>query len=182
MSAKIINTAIVGFGLSGRVFHAPFLHVHPHFEIKKIVERTRQDSKALYPYVQVVKNLEYVLSDKEIDLVVVCTPNIYHYPMVKEIMEAGKHAVIEKPFTPTSKEADELIEMSEQTGKNLFVYHNRRFDGDFMTIQKLLQRGVLGNINEYEAHFDRYKPDVDKEAWRNKPYLLEEFYMTWVHI
>jgi len=168
MPEKIISTAIIGFGLSGRVFHAPLLHIHPNFEIKKIVERSRQDSKALYPYVQVEKNLEDVLSDKNIELVVVTTPNVFHFSMVKEILKSGKHAVIEKPFTPTSQEADELIKLSEQTRKKIFVYHNRRWDGDFMTVQKLLQRGVLGNINEFEAHFDRYKPEVDKDAWRNK--------------
>ncbi len=169
MTQKVINTAIVGFGLSGKVFHAPFLHVHEGFSIKKIVERHKQESKAIYPYVEIVKDFKDILNDPDNELVVICTPNTVHYQMVKETLIAGKHVVIEKPFTPTTNEADELIELAKSINLKIFVYHNRRWDGDFLTIQKLIKSGALGNIKEYEVHFDRYKPNLVKNAWRDEP-------------
>ena len=115
-----IKTGIIGFGLSGQIFHAPFLHVHNGFEIKKVVERHDKKSKDIYPYVDVVKDHRELIHDPEIDLMVHCTPNIYHFPYVKESLLAGKHVVIEKPFTPTSKEADELIELAASKGYDFF--------------------------------------------------------------
>jgi scyllo-inositol 2-dehydrogenase (NADP+) len=163
-----INTAIVGFGLSGRIFHAPFLHCHPGFNLLKVVERNHQYSKSKYPYVNVVKDFYEVINDPNIDLVVVCTPNIYHYELAKESLLAGKHVVIEKPITTTSKEAEELIEIAEKVNKYLFVYHNRRWDGDFLTIEKLMLDNTLGKIAYFESHFDRYVPEVSpKRTWKN---------------
>lgn len=169
MSKKAIQTGIIGFGLSGRAFHAPFLHTHEGFEINKIVERNAEDSKAIYPYVQVVEDYSNLLNDPEIELIVVCTPNTMHFKMVQDILKAGKHVVVEKPFTPTSNEADELIKLASSVNRKIFVYHNRRWDGDFLTINKVLKSGVLGNIQEYEAHFDRFKPEIDPYAWRDFP-------------
>jgi predicted dehydrogenase len=169
MSKKTIQTGIIGFGLSGRVFHAPFLHTHHGFEIRKIVERHKDDSKSIYPYVQVVDDYNELLKDPEIELIVVCTPNTLHFAMVQESLKAGKHVVVEKPFTPTSNDADELIKLAESMNRYIFVYQNRRWDGDFITISKVLKSGVLGNIEEYEAHFDRYKPEINPFAWRDFP-------------
>ncbi len=167
MFKKQINTGIIGFGLSGKVFHAPFLHVHPGFNLKKIVERNSTESKKIYPDVEVVSDYENLFKDKTLDLIAVCTPNTLHFSMVKECLLAGKHVVIEKPFTPTSKEADELIKISEETKRKIFVYHNRRWDGDFLSIKNILNDNLLGDLYEYEAHFDRYTPDLDQN-WRDK--------------
>jgi len=169
MSTKAIQTGIIGFGLSGRVFHAPFLHTHDGFEIKKVVERNKDESKSIYPYVQVIEDYNELLNDQEIELIVVCTPNTLHFNMVQDILRAGKHVVIEKPFTPTSKEADELIKLAASVDRKIFVYQNRRWDGDFITIKKVLKSGVLGNIETYEAHFDRNKPEINPYAWRDFP-------------
>ena len=163
-----IKTGIIGFGLSGQVFHAPFLHTHPGFEIKKVVERHDSKSKEIYPYVDVVNNYQDLLDDPEIDLIIHCTPNIYHFQYVKESLLAGKHVVIEKPFTPSSKEADELIELANSKGLKIFVYQNRRWDGDFLTIKKIISDGQLGSIKYYEAHFDRYSPQRTRAAWRDE--------------
>jgi len=165
---KKIQTAIVGYGLSGQAFHAPFLHVHDGFQLNKVVERNRTDSKKAYPYVEVVKNLGFILDDPEIDMVVICTPNVYHYEQTKKCLEAGKHVVIEKPFMPTAKECDEIIELAESKGLQLFVYHNRRWDGDFQTIQKVYRSGVLGDIQYFEAHFDRWAPERTRATWRDE--------------
>ena len=167
MQHKKINTAIIGFGLSGKVFHAPFVHTHLGFDLKKIVERNHTHSKEIYPYVEVVSDYRELLEDQNLDLIVVATPNTTHYSMVKESLLAGKHVIVEKPFTPTVKEADDLIEIAKKQKKKLFVYHNRRWDGDFLSIQKMLDDQLLGDIVEYEAHFDRYTPEMGNN-WRDE--------------
>jgi len=163
-----INTAIIGFGLSGKVFHAPFIHTHQGFNLSVVVERNHYYSREIYPYVDVLKDYKYLLEDHTIDLVVIAVPNIFHYSMVKEFLEAGKHVVVEKPFVPTSSEAEELITIANRTEKKIFVYQNRRWDGDFLTIKNLLEEGSLGNIKYYEEHFDRYSPDLKPGAWRDE--------------
>jgi len=166
--SRLIHTGIIGFGLSGKVFHAPFIHTHPGFHLSAIVERNHQHSKEIYPYIAVVDDHHQLLNDDSIELIVIATPNKYHFSMAKECMLAGKHVVIEKPFTTSCREADELISLSEESGKKIFVYQNRRWDGDFLTIQKLLEQELLGNIIHYEAHFDRFSPELKPDAWRNE--------------
>jgi scyllo-inositol 2-dehydrogenase (NADP+) len=166
---KIIKTALAGFGLSGRAFHAPFLHVHPGFQLRTVMERTRNKSSQIYSDVHVVRSLTEIVTDPEIDLVVICTPNIHHFDMAKACLEAGKHVVVEKPFTNTFGEAEQLIALSHEKNLKLFVYQNRRWDGDFLTIKKILKSGVLGEIQYYEAHFDRYSPERKRAAWRDEP-------------
>jgi len=169
MDNKTIKAGIVGYGLSGKVFHAPFIHTHPGFQLCKIVERHQSLSKYDYPYAEVVKDFGGLIADPEIELVAVCTPNTLHYPMVKACLDAGKHVVIEKPFTNTTKEADELIHLANTKNLKIFAYQNRRWDGDFLTIKKILENNLLGEVTEYEAHFDRYRPDPVKErAWREE--------------
>ena len=165
---QIINTAIVGFGLSGKVFHAPFVSVHRGFRLKKVVERHSEHAKTIYPDVEIVKEFYDLLDDKTIDLVVISTPNIFHFEMAKACLEAGKHIVVEKPFMPTSAEADEIIELAKSKNLQVFVYQNRRWDGDFLTIQKLLNGDILGKIQYYEAHFDRFSPQRKRAAWRDE--------------
>ncbi len=163
-----INTAIIGFGLSGRVFHAPFVHTHPGFNLKKVVERHNSQSKKIYPYVEVVRDYTDLLKDENIDLIVVATENTLHHRMAKESLLAGKNVIVEKPFTVTTAEAEDLIEVSEKTGKKIFVYQNRRWDGDFLTVKKIINHGLLGDIQYYEAHFDRYKPGLTPGKWRDE--------------
>ena len=165
---KTIQTAIVGYGLSGRYFHAPFLHVHPGFKVIKLFERKGEASKELFPKAEVVRDLESIINNSNIELVVIATPNDLHYPMAKSCLQKGKHVIIEKPFTLTSKEADELISIADKKKLKIFVYHNRRWDGDFLTIQKLLKSGALGEVNEFEAHFDRYRPKLTTRLWREE--------------
>lgn len=164
-----IQTAIIGFGLSGRVFHAPFISVHPGFKLTKVVERQGNSSGDIYPDIEIVRNYKDLLKDGSLELVVIATPNILHFDMASEFLLAGKHVVVEKPFTPTSAGADELIKLSEETGKKIFVYQNRRWDGDFKTIQQVVYQGYLGEILEFEAHFDRFAPGPRRSAWRDEP-------------
>jgi scyllo-inositol 2-dehydrogenase (NADP+) len=166
---KQIQTAIVGFGMSGRFFHAPFITNHPGFKLTKVVERQGNFSKDIYPYIEVVKDYKDLLKDHSLELVIIATPNILHFELAREFLTAGKHVVVEKPFTPSSAEADELIALASQTGKKIFVYQNRRWDGDFKTVQQVVYNGFLGEILEFEAHFDRFSPGPRRSAWRNEP-------------
>lgn len=166
---KIINTAIIGYGLSGKYFHAPFIATHPGFSLKTVVERHQDTACDQYPTVNIVRDHKDLLGDEKLDLVVIASPNIYHFDQAKDLLQAGKHVVIEKPFTPASAEADELIRISQESGKKIFVYQNRRWDGDFMTIRDILSQGLLGNLLEYEAHFDRFTPERKRAAWRDEP-------------
>lgn len=164
---QIINTALVGYGLSGQAFHAPFLHVNEGFALKQVVERKRKESVKIYPYVQVVSDFETVIQNKEIDLVVIGTPNAFHYDQVKACLQEGKHVVIEKPFMNSSKDCDVIMEMASKHDRQLFVFHNRRWDGDFLTLNKIIQTGVLGEIQYFESHFDRFSPERKRAAWRD---------------
>jgi predicted dehydrogenase len=165
MIMRKINTAVIGFGLSGRVFHAPFLHVHPGFELRSIVS-TSGDAKELYPEAQITQHYEDVLTDGKVELIVICTPNLLHSNQAKQAFEAGKHIVVEKPLTPTSAEASLLMKLAEQSGKRLFPYHNRRWDGDFMTLKEIIKNKTLGRLVEFESHFDRFAPVLKADNWR----------------
>ena len=146
MSNRIIKTALASYGMSGFVFHAPFLHLHPGFELTKILERNRSDSKAKYPECKIVRKYEEILDDKDIELVVVNTPDHLHYSMAKAALMKDKHVIVEKPFTQKSFQAEELINIAMEKKKILSVYHNRRFDGDSLTVQQILKAGTLGRI------------------------------------
>jgi len=164
--SEVINVGLVGFGMSGKLFHAPFIDANRNFELKKVVERNNRNSIKYYPYVEIINSYDELLLDKEIKLIVITTPNIFHYEQAKKALLAGKHIVIEKPFTPTSKEAQELIDLSHKQNRQIFVFQNRRWDGDFLTIKKILKSNLLGKLLEYEAHFDRYTPDLNIKPWR----------------
>src|SRR5580700_1284451 len=119
-----IKTAICSFGMSGRVFHAPFLHVSPDFQLYSVWEREKNLAKQIYPTIKVCRTLEELLADKEVELVVVNTPNYTHYDYAKQALLAGKHVILEKPFTITANEGNRLIGLAAQLGKKLSVYHN----------------------------------------------------------
>jgi len=163
-----LNVGLVAFGKSGRLFHAPFIHAHPSLHLAAVVERHAEESKTVYPGVEVVRDLTALLTMDAIDLVVITTPNAHHYRMARESLSAGKHVVVEKPFTPTTEEAQQLIELARARELMLTVYQNRRWDGDFRTVQALVKDGILGEIVEYESHFDRYRPGLKPGAWKEK--------------
>ncbi len=169
MKDRKVQTAIIGFGLSGRVFHAPFIHVHPGFQLVKVVERHGNTCNDLYPDVKIVNDYKDLIDDPDLELVVIASPNILHFEQAKALLQSGKHVIIEKPVTPTSAEADELIRIAQKAGRKIFVYQNRRWDGDFKTVQQVVYNGYLGEILEYEAHFDRFAPGARRSAWRDEP-------------
>ncbi len=167
-----IRTAIIGYGLSGRVFHAPFIDVVEGYDLTKI-STSRPESIAMieerYPVTAVVPDGKSIIDDPEIDLVIVTSPNTDHFRWSREALLAGKHVVVEKPFTVNVEEADELIEIAQRQQKILTVYHNRRFTSDTRTVKKLLESGLLGDIVDYESHFDRYRINPRPNgAWREQ--------------
>jgi len=166
---KAIHVGLVGYGMSGRVFHAPFLHTMPQFNLKAVVERNKNEAEKVYPYIETERSIEDLLNRGDIDLVVITTPNETHFPYAKAALLAGKHVVLEKPFANNSAEAAELVKLGRESGKVFSVYQNRRYVGDFKTIRQLLKDGLLGEVHEYICHFDRYRdaPKPDK-AWREE--------------
>jgi len=168
MSARPVITSLLSYGMSGELFHAPFLHVHPGFLLKSVVERSKQKVALRYPDVKSVKDRQQILQDDSIELVVVNTPNETHYSYTKEALEAGKHVIVEKPFTVDTREADELIALAKKKNKTLTVFQSRRFDGDFRTLQKVINDGVVGSIAEFEAHYDRFRNYVEPNSWKEE--------------
>lgn len=159
-----IKTALCSFGMSGWVFHAPFLHAHPGFELYAVWERTKNLAQEKYPSVKTFRDFDTMLADAAIDLVVVNTPSITHFDYAKKALLAGKHVIVEKPFTATSAEAEELLQLAAQQNKQLSVFHNRRNDSDFLTVKKIIQSGLIGDIKEAEIHYDRFTPELSYKA------------------
>ena len=161
---NVLSVGLVGFGMVAEKFHAPLISVEPALRLTHVVERRHQRSKEIYPDITVVRSLDELLKT-EVDLVIVLTPNETHYPLARQALEAGKHVVIDKPMTVTSKEADDLISCAERHRRVLSVFHNRRWDGDFLALRKLVESGRLGEIVELESRFDRFRPEP-KGGWR----------------
>ncbi len=152
-----IKTALLSYGMSGKVFHAPFLNFHPGFELLGSWERSKKLIYQDYPSVKSYATIEELLED-DVDLVVVNTPVDTHYEYAKKVLLAGKHALVEKAFTTTVAQAQELAALAKEKGLKLAVFQNRRWDSDFKTVQKIISDNVLGDIVEAEFHFDRYNP------------------------
>ncbi len=163
----MIKVAVVGFGLAGKVFHAPFIRMVEGLELAAIMRRSGEaDPK--YPGVQFVRTMNELLAIPDLQLVVVATPNDTHFPIAKQALEAGKHVVIDKPFTPTLPEAEQLVALAKREKRIVTVFQNRRWDGDFLTVRKVMNEGSLGRIVIYESHFDRFRPNL-RGSWHEKP-------------
>jgi scyllo-inositol 2-dehydrogenase (NADP+) len=167
MPSKILNVGLIGFGLSGRYFHSPFLSTNPNFKIKTVVERSKNEAQEFDATIGNARSVEELLSDEAIDLVFICTPNDTHFQYAMDALENGKHVVIEKPFSATREEANQLVKLASEKGLVLTAYQNRRWDSDFLTIQKLLGEGKLGDIIEYECRYDRFREAV-AGSWKER--------------
>lgn len=154
-----IKTALLSYGMSGKVFHAPFLKLHPGFELAGSWERSKKLIQQDYPEVKSYNSIEELLADDS-ELVVVNTPVETHFEYAKKVLNAGKHALVEKAFTTTSAEAQELTNLARQKGLKLCIYQNRRWDSDFRTVKEVVHEGLLGDIVEAEFRFDRYNPNL----------------------
>ncbi len=162
----MIEVGLVGFGLAGRAFHAPVIRAVPGMHLAAILQRTGNEAEEKYPDLRVVRNMEELLALREIRLVVIATPNDTHYSLARQCLEAGRDVVVDKPFTTALEEARSLVELAKKAGRLITVYQNRRFDGDFQTIRKLVAEGTLGRIVRFETNYDRYRPQLKPGAWR----------------
>ena len=167
-SNKIITAGLLAYGMSGKVFHAPFLNEHDGFYLKAIVERSKKNAVHDYPKVLSYNHIEDLLNDEEIELVVVNTPNNLHYEHSKLALQKGKHILVEKPFTATSAQAKELFKLADEVGKQIFFYQNRRWDSDFIAVKKVLASGKLGKLNEMHLRYDRYRNVIGPKAFKEK--------------
>jgi len=160
-----INTAIVGFGLSGKVFHAPFVETNPGFNLHTIVS-SGNEAQERYPNTRVVSDFKTVIDDPAIELIVICTPHYLHVEQAEAALEAGKHVVIEKPVALKSDDFVRLMEKAKKANRFIFPYHNRRWDGDFLTIKEIIHKNLIGQVVSFESRFDRYNPNITRAEWR----------------
>lgn len=171
MAPKPFNVAVVGYGLSAKVFHIPLILALPDdFNLYGIVQRSPKpdnDASKDFPGIKLFRSVDEVYADSNVDLVVITSTPGTHFSMCKGALEAGKNVVVEKPFVTTAKEADELIEIQKKSGKVLAVYQNRRWDADYLTLRQIMDPGSLGDIAEFETHFDRHRPEAPSaESWK----------------
>lgn len=162
----MIRTGLIGYGLAGRAFHAPLIDAIEGFALAAIGSTRRGEVARDWPGVPAV-SAEAVIGDASIDLVVLATPNTTHAPLARAAIAAGKHVVIDKPLALDAAEGESLAALAAEQQRVLSVFHNRRWDGDFVAVRKLLDRNVLGEVRLYEARWDRFRPKI-KPGWREE--------------
>ena len=169
--ASVRRVAVLGYGLAGRFFHAPFIAATPALELAVIVtgdEERRAQALGDYPGVTVVETAEEVwVRAAELDVVVVATPNRTHVPLGLSALEAGLAVVVDKPLAPTADEGRKLVEAARERGLMLTVFQNRRWDGDFLTVKRLLAEDALGKVHRFESRFERWRPEL-AGTWRER--------------
>jgi scyllo-inositol 2-dehydrogenase (NADP+) len=161
-----IKTGLLAYGMSGRVFHAPFINAYPGFELKAVVERHEKKACAIYPGIISYNQTEELLNDQEIELVIVNTPNNTHFDLTKQALKAGKHVLVEKPIAATVDEVKELYDLSRRVNRYLMVYQNRRWDSDFLSVKEVIESGRLGELIEVHFRFDRYKAALSPKQFK----------------
>jgi scyllo-inositol 2-dehydrogenase (NADP+) len=164
----MVRVGLIGFGLAGQAFHAPVIRGVKGMELACILERHGSNAEKKYPGVRVARTLDEMLSDEAIDLCVVATPNDSHFSYTKACLDANRHVVVDKPMTPTLAEAEKLVRLAAKRSRLLTVYQDRRWDGAFLTVKKLVNSGSVGDVAEYEARFDRFRLNAKPGAWREK--------------
>lgn len=170
---KQVNIGLAGYGSGGRVYNAPIIKSIEGFSVRKILTSNPENilhAHKDFPQATVISEYEEMLKDPEVELVIVLLPNHLHYNFTKKALQAGKHVVVEKPFTAFYEEAEKLIEIVRKKDLILSVNHNRRWDSDIRTVKKIISEGLLGRLVEYESHFDRFRNNI-KDSWKEKPEL-----------
>jgi scyllo-inositol 2-dehydrogenase (NADP+) len=161
-----IRVGVAGYGKAAKFFHIPFLRTLEQYELVSILQRSTDEAKNDFPELTIARSIDELVQQQDLDLVVITTSNDTHFDFAKKAMLAGKHVVVDKPFTNTLEEATELIRIAKEEGKILSVYQNRRYASDFITMRKLLAEKLLGDIHEFNATYDRYRPEPVQGAWR----------------
>ncbi|MGO2353514.1 MAG: oxidoreductase [Marinomonas foliarum] len=163
-----IRVGLIGFGLSGRVFHAPFVMNDPGMEMAYVCSSKADEVRAVLPDVSVVSSAESVFAASDVDLVVITTPNSLHFDQAKKALENGKHVLLEKPSVTSLSQIEALCVLAKQKSLVFCVYQNRRFDGDFLRLKALIKSGELGELKHLDSRFDRFRPAA-QARWREEP-------------
>lgn len=164
---KSINVALIGYGFVGKTFHAPLIQSVPGLNLKLVSSRDAEKVNRDLPDVTVVATPEEAIHHPDIDLVVIASPNATHAPLATLALKAGKHVVVDKPFTLDMREARDLIALAEEKQTLLSVFHNRRWDSDYLGIKAVIEQGMIGNVKHFESHIDRFRPEV-RVRWREQ--------------
>lgn len=167
MNKPKIKTAVVGYGFSAKTFHIPFVTTLPEFELVAVSTSKSEELAQEWPNVDNYLATQDMIENSDAELVIITAPNDVHYSLAKLALENGKHVIIEKPFVTSVEDGEKLIALAEKNQLVLSVYHNRRWDGDFLTVKKLLENNRLGDLKHYESHFDRFRPQV-RQRWREQ--------------
>jgi len=166
MSKYPIVAGVLSYGMSGRIFHAPFLETNTRFKLKAVVERSKKNAQQRYPHIISYNSVDELLNDKTIELVIVNTPNQTHFEFAKQALLKGKHVLIEKPCAATSEEVKELFALGRQQHKHVMVFQNRRWDSDFKLVKQVIDSGALGEIIEFHVRFDRYRREKSAKIFK----------------
>lgn len=163
-----IKTGLLAYGMSGKVFHAPFINKHSGFELTAIVERSKNDVLTDYPETKQLRDIDELINNPEIELIIVNTPNYTHFEYAKAALSAGKHVLIEKPLSVLRSEAEELFSLAFRKNLQVFAYQNRRFDSDYNSVKQVLESGKLGKIVEAHFRFDRYRDEISHKFFKEQ--------------
>ncbi|WP_400190145.1 Gfo/Idh/MocA family oxidoreductase [Hymenobacter sp. B81] len=164
-----IQTGLLAYGMSGQVFHAPFLNAHPGFALRAVVERSRKQARQRYPDLRSYDAVDELLADPAIELVVVNTPNDTHVELTHRALRAGKHVLLEKPVAPTVADMQQLWDVARAVNRQVLAYQNRRWDSDFQSVRQVVASGQLGELAEVSFRFDRYKLAPSPKAFKEMP-------------
>ncbi|PYF75975.1 Gfo/Idh/MocA family oxidoreductase [Pedobacter nutrimenti] len=166
---RVITTGLLAYGMSGKVFHAPFIQAHQGFKLHAVTERHQKQAALDYPGIKSYDTVEELLDDQSIELIVINTPNFSHFDYAKKALQKGKHILVEKPFAATKAEARELFTLAKDNNKHVFVYQNRRWDSDFTAVKKVIENGSLGKLTEVHFRFDRYRASIGPKSFKEQP-------------
>jgi predicted dehydrogenase len=164
---RIVRVGLMGYGYAGKTFHAPLIRTVAGLQLTIVGSSKRDTVLADFPEVKVCSNMEEVATHPEVDLLVIASPNESHYPLAAAALQAGKHVVIDKPFTVKVADARDLVQLAEERGRLLSVFHNRRWDSEVLATKAIVASGVLGEISHFETHIDRFRPQV-RQRWREQ--------------
>lgn len=163
-----IRVALLGFGFAGRIFHAPFIATTRGLRLHVVASSRADEIAAAHPEARVVASPEAAIADDEVELVVVATPNELHAPLAEAALRAGKHVVVDKPFTITVEEAERVVALAAEAGRVLSVFQNRRFDSDYQAIVDAVTANTIGDVVEFRSEIARWRPAV-RDRWRERP-------------
>ncbi|MGF1703462.1 oxidoreductase [Photobacterium makurazakiensis] len=167
MAFSSIKTAVIGYGFSAKTFHIPFISTLPEFEFTAVSTRSGNAVSNDWPNVKHYESASDLLVDSDAELVIITAPNDVHFELAKQALENGKHVIIEKPFVTNIADGEALITLAAEKNRVLSVYHNRRWDGDFLTVKKMIEDKRFGELKHFESHFDRFRPEV-RQRWREQ--------------